>query len=267
MNLAICSLASGSSGNCYLVYSKEAAVVVDAGISGKQMLERIGILGFSPQQIRAIMVTHEHSDHIRGLSQLAKRTGAFIYSSGGTINCLEQALAARTSPMQPGDSLRIEDLEIRAFRVSHDAAEPLAFSFRSGGRQASIVTDTGVLTDEIRQNMRDADILVLESNHDVNILRMGRYPWFLKQRILGPEGHLSNDAAALGLLELMEGDRQTGLQRKRQVLLAHLSKENNFPEMALATVRNVLEEKGYLAGRDYLLDTLPRDVMSPVYWV
>jgi phosphoribosyl 1,2-cyclic phosphodiesterase len=267
MNLAICSLASGSSGNCYLIYSKRAAVIVDAGISGKQMLERLRILGFAPEQIRAIMVTHEHSDHIRGLSQLAKKTGAFIYSAPGTIDCLEQSISARTSPMQPGDSLRIEDLEIKAFRVSHDAAEPLAFSFRSSGRQISIVTDTGVLTEEIRENMRDADILVLESNHDENILRMGRYPWFLKQRILGPEGHLSNDAAALGLLELMERDRSEGIERRRQVLLAHLSKENNFPEMALATVRNVLEAEGHLAGRDYYLDTLPRDVMSPVYWV
>ena len=267
MNLAICSLASGSSGNCYLVYSKSAAVLVDAGISGRQIFSKLEALGLKPDQISALMVTHEHSDHIKGLAQAAKKTGARIYASRGTSREFPDELRERTEILSAGDSLRIEDMKIKCFSISHDAAEPLAYSFFSGDKQISIVTDTGVLTEEILKNIEASDILVLESNHDENILRMGRYPWFLKQRILSEHGHLSNEGAARGLLELLRMDRDQGSARKRQVLLAHLSKENNFPEMALTTVKNVLEEEGFYQGKHYQVNILSRSEASPVYWI
>ncbi len=267
MNLAICSLASGSSGNCYLVFSQQAAVLVDAGISARQTFSRTGTLGFGPDRIQAHLITHEHSDHIKGLAQLVKKTGAGIYASAGTIECFDEDLRSRSASLMPGDLLVIEDLEVECFRVSHDAADPVAYSFRSGGSKVCIITDTGYLSDDLLSRMEDADILVLESNHDENILRMGRYPWFLKKRILGEEGHLSNEAAAKGILHVLNAEKKAGISRRHTVLLAHLSKENNFPEMALTTVRNCLEQEGYYLGDRIRVEILPRDEQSPVYWV
>ena len=267
MNLAICSLASGSSGNCYVVRGGDTFVLVDAGISGRQIRERLAAIGLSPSRLSAVLVTHSHSDHVKGLAGLLKTTEANVYANPATVreSCVDIP-AERLQIFETGASFAIGDLAVDTFSVSHDTGDPAGFSFFRGGRQLSIVTDTGIVTPPVMDQIRGADILVLESNHDENILRMGRYPWFLKQRILGEKGHLSNEAAAKALALALEEELAEGQARQRTVLLAHLSQENNFPEMALATMSNILEERGLLSA-GLTIRILPRTEQSPVYTV
>lgn len=266
MNLAICSLASGSSGNCYLIKSNKAAILADAGISGRQISLRLGALGLGMDCINAVVVSHEHSDHTKGISVLSKAEGVKIFLSEGTRGQIAE-LQGRNNVITflPGESLEIEDIRVDTFHLSHDAAEPTGYSFTSGGKKISIVTDTGIVTDEIYNAVKDSDILVLESNHDVNMLKIGPYPWFLKQRILSDHGHLSNDAAAELLMRIAAEEK--GAIKQRQILLAHLSKENNFPEMALATVNNILEAEGLVPGKEFLVSTLSREEAGPLCFV
>ena len=264
MNIALGCLASGSSGNCYLIKTNTTNILVDAGISGKQIFERLGNYGVSDVP-DAVLVTHEHSDHIQGVPALIKK-GARFFATEKTfdaIKCKDESLCASTFAI--GDVFTIGDIQVSSFAVSHDAADPCGFSFFAGGNCISIITDTGYVTPDCYRYMQKADILVLESNHDESMLRIGRYPWFLKQRILSDKGHLSNEDAAKALRDVMKLDELSGQIKKRQVLLAHLSKENNFPKMAMITVNNVLEEAGFAQGKDVLLDTLSRTEQSPLY--
>ncbi len=268
MNLAICSLASSSMGNCYLVRSQTTAVLVDAGISLKQIRLGLSALHMSPDDLSAVLITHEHSDHIKGLAAVSRHCSARILASEGTLPQIRAQICSDYAESFPaGSRIQVGDLQIQSFSLSHDAADPVGYCFRCGGRQITIVTDTGIITDEICGCMKDADILVLESNHDVNVLRMGRYPWFLKQRILGERGHLSNEAAAEALAGILKEEAASGTLRSRMVLLAHLSKENNFPEMALATMENILQENGFTAGRQTRITVLDRTQVSPLYAV
>ena len=267
MNLAICSLASGSSGNCYVVRGGDTFVLVDAGISGRQIRERLSAIGLSPEQLSAVLVTHSHSDHVRGLAAILKHTQAAVYANAATVKeCGTDLPEERVRLFATGEGFDIGELQIQSFAVSHDTADPAGFSLCRGEKQLSIVTDTGMVTPQVLEQLRGADLLVLESNHDENILRMGGYPWFLKQRILGEQGHLSNEAAALALAEALQEEREAGQKRKRTVLLAHLSRENNFPEMALATMINILEERD-LFSANLKIRVLPRTEMSPVYTI
>lgn len=262
MELVICSLASGSSGNSYIVRSAETALLVDAGISNKQICAGLEKLGLGAGDLSGVFITHEHSDHIKGVKTLMKKCGAPVFTTALTARALP-ADPERIREISPGDVFSAGDIEVSCFSVSHDAADPVGYSFRCGESVITVVTDTGVITDDIMRFMKRADILVLEANHDESMLRMGRYPWYLKQRILSERGHLSNESAALALVQLLEAER--GGQKKRIVLLAHLSRENNFPEMALATMENVLQEHGFTAGRDALIEVLARDRMSAMY--
>ena len=263
MKLAIGSLASGSGGNSYLIKSESTSLLVDAGISAKQITERLK--GYGCGLPDAILVTHEHSDHIQGLPVLLKK-GISLYVNEGTksaMSFLPETCDVRV--FNTGDSFEIGDISVSSFPLSHDAAEPSGFSFSREGACVSIITDTGYVTPSCFRYMQSADVLVLESNHDESILRVGRYPWFLKQRILSDKGHLSNEAAAKALAEVLLRDELCGKEKKRLVLLAHLSKENNFPQMALATMSNVLENKGFVVGKSVMIDTLSRTESSPLY--
>jgi phosphoribosyl 1,2-cyclic phosphodiesterase len=268
VNFAICSLASGSGGNCYLIKTERTAFLVDAGLSGRQTALRLGKLGLYLSDISAVLVTHEHSDHVKGLPALAKSEGLRFFINKKTYGLLNASYGIGGDSIETfntGDEIVIEDTQISTFRLSHDAADPVGYSFRTDGKQLSIVTDTGVVTEEIYENVRNSDILVLESNHDESVLKTGRYPWFLKQRILSEEGHLSNEAAADMLKRMVRDDRLNGRIKARRILLAHLSKENNFPEMALATAENVLEAEGVALGKEISVATLPRESISPLF--
>lgn len=268
MSLAICSLASGSSGNCYMVRSQGTALLVDAGISARRIRNGLARLDVDPAMLEGVLVTHEHSDHISGLRTLTRSGNLKIYANDQTFRGMGLSLPEeRCCRFSTGDSFQVGELEVRTFAVSHDTADPVGYSLGFGGQRITIVTDTGTVTRALIDEIRDADILVLESNHDENILRMGSYPWFLKQRILGERGHLSNEAAARALASVLQDEMRQGRKKPRRVLLAHLSRENNFPEMAVATMENILEESGCPAGSHTQLITLSRTEISPVYSV
>lgn len=262
MTLSFCSFSSGSSGNCYLIKSENTALLVDAGISGKKIYEGLERTGTPRDQLAALLITHEHSDHIKSIKTLMKKeknlkayANAMTWNHIGCQVCHEQREVFAT-----GDAFHVGDITVKTFHVSHDAAEPVGYTLLSGGKQISIVTDTGCMNEEIISEIREADILVLEANHDVDMLKLGRYPWFLKQRVLGKEGHLSNAAAGETILRLM-----SEREKERFVLLAHLSKENNFPEMAYQTVKNILEEADFYIGKHLKLNTIIRDEVSLIY--
>ena len=267
MNLAICSLASGSSGNSYVIFSDEGALLIDAGISAKQIAIRLESLGLCPGDIAAVLVTHEHADHTKGLAVLAKKHGLPVYATEGTACGLECRDGLDLHIIRAGEDLLLAGMDVHCFALSHDAAEPSGYSVSCQGKTVSVVTDTGIITPQIREAMAAADILVLESNHDENVLRVGKYPWFLKQRILGEKGHLSNDTAAQTLASVLKEQRRCGERLTSQVLLAHLSSENNFPEMALTTMENILEQEGVIPGKNLRIEVLSRSEMSPVYRV
>lgn len=262
--MKFCSLASGSSGNSYVIHSGSTTLLVDCGISGKKTFEGLDRLGLHLEDLNAICITHEHIDHIRSLRITTKKCrAAMVYSNLGTWQHFEDKVPQeRQMIFRSGERFAIGDIEVQTFPISHDAADPVGYAFRADGRQAVIVTDTGRVTPEIYEVMRNADLIALEANHDVSVLKAGRYPYHLKKRILSDSGHLSNEAAADCLCRLSEDS-----DRRRRVLLAHLSKENNTPELAAVTVRNVLENHGILTGGRLQLDVVTRDHVSPVYQV
>ena len=279
--IKFCSFSSGSSGNCYLVATNSAAILVDAGTTGKNVVSGLGKCGLMPGDIDGIFLTHEHHDHVRGLPVILKeirknlcegRKDFRVYGSSGTIAATEERLFGKielsdAKIITPSlDEIIIGDMVITPFRLSHDAAEPYGFRIDSHGKSLAIVTDTGYVTDSIYRNIKDVDFLILESNHEKNILLMGRYPYHLKTRILGDRGHLSNEAAGEALGRILEN--RAGIKDEPlRVLLAHLSKDNNTPEMARITVNNILFESDYMEGREYTLDVLERDIVGEVFYL
>lgn len=264
MALQFCSFSSGSSGNSYLVRSEYTAILIDAGISGKRIMEGLSAAGTQPGEVKALMVTHEHSDHVRSLRVLHKRLPEMMtYSNFATWGCIKDKIPeGRHVAFESGDEFDIGDIHVKSFRTSHDAAESVCYSFLCGGRQISVLTDTGYISEEIYDQIKTADLLALEANHDPNVLQMGRYPYYVKRRILGEFGHLSNEAAADCIARLHTEDK-----KRRFVLLAHLSAENNSPELAMMTIKNSLQEKMVFPGDELRMDVLLRDQISSIYEV
>lgn len=264
MRLSFCSFSSGSSGNCYLVRANGTALLVDAGISMRKIWNGLQATKTEPEHLAGVLITHEHSDHVKSLGSLLKKKKDLpAYANEKTWKAIgDLAGFERRKSFENNEPFTIGDITVKAFQVSHDAADPVGYSFYFQGSQISIVTDTGFIGDELLEEVTEADILVIEANHDVDMLRIGRYPWFLKQRILGDRGHLSNECAGRTLARLL-----SRRQKERRILLAHLSRENNFPEMAYQTVKNILEEQNYYIGTHTKLSTIVRDEISAVYQV
>ena len=244
-----CTLFSGSGGNCTYVGCGSNGVLVDAGVSAKRIEKALIDREILPESIRAILITHEHIDHVQGIATLVKRYHFPLYGSRGTL----EALAAGGS-LPPDAELHemdgtqmVGDMQITAFRTSHDSAESVGYTLETAtGRRVGICTDTGFITDEAWQAVKGCHLVQMESNHDVDMLKNGAYPYPLKQRVLSDRGHLSNDtcAAALPLLA------QCGATR---FVLAHLSPNNNTPTLAFATSSNALTAAGMTDGIDYIL--------------
>jgi phosphoribosyl 1,2-cyclic phosphodiesterase len=266
MGFRFCSLASGSSGNCQYIATEEFRVLLDVGLAGKRIVQGLESIGENAEKINGILVTHEHSDHIKGIGILSRRFNIPIYANTKTWEVMRNKIGVVQEEniryFETGKPFEIGDISIKAFPISHDAVEPVAFSFHHDKAKISIATDLGYVSDEIKEEIQDADFLVLESNHDVNMLKMGSYPWYLKKRILGDHGHISNDTAGSVLADMVESNGSL-----RHVLLAHLSKENNFPELAFETVKEILTARKIKVGMDINIDLTYRDRVSKVYEV
>lgn len=234
--MRMCSIASGSSGNCIYVGTEATHLLVDVGISCKKTVEGLNQLGLTGKDIDGILITHEHSDHISGLGVMSRRFGIPIYGTAGTIreikkmNSLGEIAPELFHEVVADEKVIVKDLTINPMKISHDAAEPVAYRFQYGQHKMAVVTDLGTYNDYTVECLRGVEALVLEANHDINMLQVGPYPYYLKQRILGNRGHLSNELSGQ-LLNRLASDRL------RSVCLGHLSKENNLAELAYETVR------------------------------
>ena len=221
--MKVCVLGSGSEGNATLVFSDDTALLVDAGFSAKELERRMSLIGFNPEDVNAILISHEHGDHIKGASVFARRYSTPVYLTAGTAansNGLAKGRGISKSIIAAEETFRIGDIELEPFTVPHDAAEPVAFTIRSDGKNVVILTDIGCVTVRAVEKLRKASLAVLESNHDPELLRNGPYPWHLKERISGNQGHLSNDQCS----ELLEHAGGNGLET---VIFAHISRTNN----------------------------------------
>ena len=232
-------LASGSKGNAALISTDSQRFLVDVGISCRELVKRMQQVGASPEELDGVFVTHEHVDHVKGIVTFAKKYQVPLYASQGTWRAVISRYPElnRANCRLTGQRLLVGDVSIACFATSHDAAQPQGYSFlwRSGGTKCTYVTDTGFVTPDVREAVRGSDVLVLEANHDVEMLKNGSYPYELKQRILGTRGHLSNNTAGQFLLQLEK--------MPRRIFLAHLSEQNNLPKLALDTVKNILDSK------------------------
>lgn len=233
--MKFCSIASGSSGNCIYAGSADTSVLIDAGISGKRIEQGLNGMDLTTSDVNGILVTHEHSDHIKGLGVLARRYGIPIYATKGTIEAIRGMTAVGKIPegilhvVEADKPFSIGDLSVEPFAISHDAAEPVGYRIAHNGKSAAVATDMGCYNDYIVGRLSGLDVLLLESNHDVRMLEAGRYPYYLKRRILGEKGHLSNETAGQLLCRVLHD----GI---REIFLGHLSRENNYEALAFETV-------------------------------
>lgn len=237
--LTLTVLASGSSGNAAVVHGTGGAILLDAGISAKRIIAGMEAAGIDPESLDAAFITHDHGDHIKGVRVTAKRLGLPVYMTEGTaIGAGPQLEHTDVRIVRCGDSLSIGGIGVRVFAVEHDVAEPVGYAFEDSlGSHVGVVTDTGRLTPQAADALRDCEILGIECNHDVDTLSNGPYPWFLKERILSSHGHLSNDSAAEAISKLAGG-------RLRHVVALHLSDTNNTGRMAQEAVVAALAEAG-----------------------
>jgi phosphoribosyl 1,2-cyclic phosphodiesterase len=256
MSLSYSILASGSTGNALYVESDEHSFLVDAGFSGKQMEALFGQIDRDISKLSGIFVTHEHSDHIKGIGILARKYHLPVYANENTWRAMEHSVGAIPTEqkfvfnMETVKSFGAVDIE--SFGVSHDAAEPMFYVFHHSGKKLVLITDTGYVSDRMKGTISNADVYIFESNHDVQMLRMGRYPWNIKRRILSDLGHVSNEDAAFAMSDVV------GDQTKR-IYLAHLSADNNMKDLAKMAVSQTLQERGLIVGEQFgLYDTDPK---------
>lgn len=253
------SLYSGSTGNCSIVQTEHTKILIDAGESAKKMTEALQALNINPEDINAVLITHEHSDHIKGLGTFSKKYHIPVYANTETWN----AMPLQTEKIEIENrkeflfsTFHIGDFEILPFSIPHDAANPCGFNITYKNKKISIATDIGHMNEQIIKHLTNSCFILLEANYDPEILKCSSYPYPLKQRISGPNGHLSNDMAGKTISYLLN----SGLQ---QVMLGHLSKENNFPELAYKTVVEQLMEN-HLSENSIHLSVANRYVTSPV---
>lgn len=238
--MKLCSIASGSSGNCIYVGNENTNLLVDVGVSGKRVEAGLVSIDVDPKTLHGILVTHEHSDHISGLGVMARRYQVPIFATAETINAILHTKSVGRIPeellqiIEPDTSFVINDMQVNPFAISHDAANPVAYTFEHDGKKIGVATDLGTYSEYTVKNLTGCESLLIEANHDINMLQVGAYPYVLKRRILGDRGHLSNDNSGRLLCDIFH----KGL---KHIVLGHLSKENNYPDLAFETVKYELE--------------------------
>jgi phosphoribosyl 1,2-cyclic phosphodiesterase len=251
ISFRISILASGSTGNATLLETEHTTLLIDAGLGRKEIFRRFEALGHSrPERVDAILITHEHSDHSSAVAMLARHWNCPAYLTEPTHREIvkmyaedpekpgKKATIDRFEHIRPGERFQIGDIEINPFAIPHDAVDPVGYAFRTNGTKVAIVTDLGYLPELVKQHLREADFLILESNHDLEMLKVGPYPWHIKQRVMSRTGHLSNAVVSefLSDSEVFDG-------RARHVVLAHLSEQNNNPEVARISAEEALNRR------------------------
>lgn len=254
--MKISILASGSTGNATYIETPKSKVLVDAGLSGKKIEELMNSIGRTLKDVDSLLVTHEHSDHIKGVGVLARRYGMNIYANQGTWDAMSAKIGKvpleQKHIFDMGKTLSIGDVDIESFGVSHDAAEPQFYELHHGKSSFAIVTDTGYVPDSVAGVINNAEAYLFECNHDTEMLRMGPYSWSLKQRIMSDTGHLSNDDGAAALMDVLGNNT-------KKIFLGHLSQENNVKALAHVTVEDIMKEHDLAVGHDFeICDTDPK---------
>ena len=251
------TIASGSSGNCLYAGNENTHILIDAGVSCKRICEGLKKFELEGKDIQGILITHEHIDHISGLGVLSRKFHIPIYGTEKTLRQIADMGNLGKIDRELFQSVEVDrefsigSFSVEPFSISHDAADPVSFVIREGERKLGMVTDLGYYDEAIVEHLKNSDLLYVEANHDINMLQAGPYPYYLKRRILGERGHLCNEKAAQLVTELMN-------DRLGQVVLGHLSKENNYPELALATVKNEVESS-------VKVEVAPRDHAGPLF--
>jgi len=261
MAVSVSVLASGSRGNCALVATTTTRILVDAGLSGRETFKRLRAIADRnderTEEISAILITHEHADHVAGLQRLATKLNVPVFLTAPTHHAWSRAMRdeqgaipelPKSEHFSAGRGFRVGDIEVMPFTIPHDAADPVGFTFRAEGVKIGFTTDLGYMPANVRNHLRGCSVLVMESNHDVEMLRSGPYPWSVKQRVMSRVGHLSNEALA----EFFSNDYDGGAE---YVILAHLSEQNNHPEIARAAAEQALGARQGLWHNRVLLAT------------
>jgi phosphoribosyl 1,2-cyclic phosphodiesterase len=257
MGLQICSLSSGSTGNCIYVASRETRLLIDAGIPGDRTARSLAVLGAKPSDGLNVLITHGHNDHVSGLSAFGAKSGAKVFAHRLTAHRLAGRSRLDLTEFDEKEFC-IGDISVTPFTVPHDVP-CVGFTLRHGRAAVSVLTDLGEAEERVIQCLLDSDVVLIESNHDESLVKCGAYPWPLKKRILSREGHLSNAASAAVCA------RVAAAGRCRQLILGHLSRENNSPELAFNTALSALNSVGCVEGKDIALEVAPAVSMSGLY--
>ncbi len=264
--MRVCSIASGSSGNCIYVGDGKNHILIDAGVSRKRIVTGLQQIGVSPEQLDGIFVTHEHIDHISGIPMMVKMFGTPVFATGGTLDEIcrrdkkQEIKRDRLYQLYADRPVKAGGLKVMPFHMSHDAAEPVCYSVESGDCKLGMATDLGVYDTYTVEHLAGSNILFLEANHDISMLEAGKYPYSLKCRILGERGHLSNEDSGKLLCRLFH-------KKLRHVVLAHLSKENNYPELAYEAVKCQIWEEMGMNALPFHMMVAKRDMPSELLCV
>jgi len=254
--MIFCSLYSGSSGNSMFVSTKKAKILVDAGLPGKKIDMALQKIDENTKDINGIFVTHEHSDHIKGVGVLSRKYDIPIYANDDTWSAMKSSIGKikehNVKIIDKRSNTQIEDMNIKAFNIPHDAVSPMGYTISDESKSISIATDIGTFTNEIYDSIKESEVILLESNHDVSMLKYGPYPYTLKRRILSEIGHLSNEDCGEAIVRLLN------YKLKKQIILGHLSNTNNQPDLAYQTVLNVLNQNGIKQKQDVTLTMADR---------
>ena len=255
-------LASGSTGNSTFIETEKGSVLVDVGLSCKKTDETLNQIGKSLQDVNAIFITHEHVDHIKGLKVIAKKYDIPIYANAKTWNAIERKdIIIKTEQkfhFNPLEEKEIAGLNVQSFNVSHDAIDPQFYTFSQNNKKISLITDTGYVSDTMKGIIKESDVFLFESNHDVDMLRMGRYPWNTKQRILSDVGHVSNEDAAHAMKDVITSNT-------KRIYLGHLSLDNNIKELARMSVEQILNQYDIDTHNDIMICDTDKAVPTEIY--
>lgn len=263
--LKFISFGSGSSGNCYLLFTERDALLIDIGIGVRTLKKYFSAYGLQIHRVHHVLITHDHADHVKSVGAFSNDYHVPVYATTDVHRGIENNYCVRRK-IQPIDAKIIDvdttftlgDFEVSAFRVPHDSNGNVGYMIRHDGINFCLITDAGHVTDEMKTFIQKANYLIIEANHDEEMLKGGAYPEYLKTRVAGNNGHLSNSSCAEALAE-------NASPELKHVWLCHLSEENNHPELARKTVEMVLRSHGIIAGKDFLLDVLKRNTPSELY--